>query len=258
MWWTWYCHLLCNITFSSKDKIWLFFQDIYLPWKGQFRFLVDETTLHVFSRRLAGATFPFIANSFVQGNSKPLRNIVEHFFLPSSSACNFFFHAQWNILQGRCLEEDWRLSSNLRDHDAVFVAERSSIGIRLSCQLFANYPLDFVDEKASNNTLVYKFHGEWIMTGIKSDFLYGSSAQAIICGIEIQVWQRVIALFVVVFPFSQRRLPWTSAERIHGRGKGASIQSGFPILVTTFAEWLSGTEPLPHTPGAVRPFSLCL
>ena len=24
-----------------------------------------------------------------------------------------------------------------------------------------------------------------------------------------------------------------------------------PILVTTFPEWLSGTEPLPHTPGAV-------
>ena len=31
-----------------------------------------------------------------------------------------------------------------------------------------------------------------------------------------------------------------------------------PILVTTFPEWLSGTEPLPHTPGAVRQSSLCL
>ena len=31
-----------------------------------------------------------------------------------------------------------------------------------------------------------------------------------------------------------------------------------PILVTTFPEWLSGMEPLPHTPGAVRPSSLCL
>ena len=31
-----------------------------------------------------------------------------------------------------------------------------------------------------------------------------------------------------------------------------------PILVTTFPERLSGTEPLPHTPGAVRPSSLCL
>ena len=28
-----------------------------------------------------------------------------------------------------------------------------------------------------------------------------------------------------------------------------------PIRVTTFPEWLSGTEPLPHTPGAVRPSS---
>ena len=28
-----------------------------------------------------------------------------------------------------------------------------------------------------------------------------------------------------------------------------------PILVTTFPEWLSGTEQLPHTPGAVRPSS---
>ena len=28
-----------------------------------------------------------------------------------------------------------------------------------------------------------------------------------------------------------------------------------PILVTTFLEWLSGTEPLPHTTGAVRPSS---
>ena len=31
-----------------------------------------------------------------------------------------------------------------------------------------------------------------------------------------------------------------------------------PILVTTYPEWLSGTEPLPHTSGAVRPSSLCL
>ena len=31
-----------------------------------------------------------------------------------------------------------------------------------------------------------------------------------------------------------------------------------PILVTTFPEWLSSTEPLPHTPGAVRLSSLCL
>ena len=30
-----------------------------------------------------------------------------------------------------------------------------------------------------------------------------------------------------------------------------------PILVTTFPEWLSGTEPLPHMPGAVRPRCVC-
>ena len=29
-----------------------------------------------------------------------------------------------------------------------------------------------------------------------------------------------------------------------------------PILVTTFSEWLSGTEPLLHKPGAVRPSAL--
>ena len=31
-----------------------------------------------------------------------------------------------------------------------------------------------------------------------------------------------------------------------------------PILVTTFPEWLSGTETWPRTPGAVRPSSSCL
>ena len=31
-----------------------------------------------------------------------------------------------------------------------------------------------------------------------------------------------------------------------------------PILVTTFPEWLSDTEPLPHTPSTVRLSSLCL
>ena len=31
-----------------------------------------------------------------------------------------------------------------------------------------------------------------------------------------------------------------------------------PILVMTFPKWLSGTEPWPRTPGAVRTSSLCL
>ena len=69
----------------------------------------------------------------------------------------------------------------------MFVAEHSSIGIRLRCQLFANYrvPVDSVDVKASDNTRVYEFHDERIMTG-KFDF-YGNSAQETIWGIEIQV-----------------------------------------------------------------------
>ena len=30
-----------------------------------------------------------------------------------------------------------------------------------------------------------------------------------------------------------------------------------PVLATTLPEWLRGTEPLPHTPGAVRPRCFC-
>ena len=41
-------------------------------------------------------------------------------------------------------------------------------------------------------------------------------------------------------------------------GKETIVCVCIPILVTTFPEWLCGTEPLPHTPGAVRPSSLCL
>ena len=37
-----------------------------------------------------------------------------------------------------------------------------------------------------------------------------------------------------------------------------TLSECIPILVTAFPEWFSGTEPLPHTPGAVRPSSLCL
>ena len=66
-------------------------------------------------------------------------------------------------------------------------------------------------------------------------------------------------------PIILTTFPRTSAERIHSRGTGrrASVQKEsrcvcIPILVTTFPEWLSGTEPLPHTPGAVRPSSMCL
>ena len=41
-------------------------------------------------------------------------------------------------------------------------------------------------------------------------------------------------------------------------GTAACVCVCIPILVTTFPEWLSGTEPLPHTPGAVRPSLLCV
>ena len=65
------------------------------------------------------------------------------------------------------------------DRNAMFVAERSSVGIRLRRQLFANY-------RVPDNTRVYEFHDERIMTGMKFDF-YGNSAQETIWGIEIQV-----------------------------------------------------------------------
>ena len=39
---------------------------------------------------------------------------------------------------------------------------------------------------------------------------------------------------------------------------GLGVCVCIPVLVTTFPEWLSGTEPLPHTPGTVCPSSLCL
>ena len=52
------------------------------------------------------------------------------------------------------------------DRDAVLVAELSSIGIRLRRQLFASYriPVDPVYMIASNNTRVYEFHVEWMVT----------------------------------------------------------------------------------------------
>ena len=58
---------------------------------------------------------------------------------------------------------------------------------------------------------------------------------------------------------------WKRGKCKFGQGRFASpscvpiyVCVCVPILVTTFPEWLSGTEPLPHTPGAVRPSSLCL
>ena len=39
-------------------------------------------------------------------------------------------------------------------------------------------------------------------------------------------------------------------KKLAGHG---SLCMCIPILVTTFSEWLSGTEPLPHTPSTVYP-----
>ena len=55
--------------------------------------------------------------------------------------------------------------------------------------------------------------------------------------------------------FSQKLLFET---KYHVKDFGVCVCVCIPILITTFPEWLSGTELLPHTPGAVRPSSLCL
>ena len=61
---------------------------------------------------------------------------------------------------------------------------------------------------------------------------------------------------VVVFEFSGW---WNTLLRFQIQGIHCfHVCVCVPILVTTFPEWLSGTEPLPHTPGALRPSSLCL
>ena len=54
---------------------------------------------------------------------------------------------------------------------------------------------------------------------------------------------------------SNPRLPACKASTLSTR-PGSPLNKALcvciPVLVTTFPEWLSGTEPLPHTPGAVR------
>ena len=64
---------------------------------------------------------------------------------------------------------------------------------------------------------------------------------------------------------SNPRLPACKASTLstrpgspHFNGSHVCVCVFIPILVTTFPEWLSGTEPLPHTPGAVRPSSSCM
>ena len=107
---------------------------------------------------MGGAIFPFIVNSYVHGTSKPPCNILERFFLPSHPACNFSsMHDEIFCKAGDVFRKMADCHPIFHDRNAMFVAERSSIGIRLRRQLFANYrvPVDSVDVKASDNTRVY-------------------------------------------------------------------------------------------------------
>ena len=106
---------------------------------------------------MGGAIFPFIVNSYVHGTSKPPRNILERFFFPVTlhvifPPCTMKYFARQVMSLGR-----WPTIPIFHDRNTMFVAERSSIGIRLRRQLFANYrvPVDSVDVKASDNTGVY-------------------------------------------------------------------------------------------------------
>ena len=64
----------------------------------------------------------------------------------------------------------------------------------------------------------------------------------------------VITNFAIITNVVIKRVHCISLAKVEANGNNVCI----PILVTTLPEWLSGTEPLPHTPGAVRPSSLCL
>ena len=61
---------------------------------------------------------------------------------------------------------------------------------------------------------------------------------------------------LLIFPFQYIAEKKSKQEYWKGN-QNKNICVCIPILVTTFPEWLSGTEPSPHTHGAVRPSSLC-
>ena len=112
---------------------------------------------------IAAAAFPFISNSYVQGTSRPPRNIFECLFLSSDFAFNCSpVHDKVLGKAGDVFRKMADSNHIFHDRDAVLVAELSSIGIRLRRQLFANYriPVDPVYMIASNNTRVYEFHVE--------------------------------------------------------------------------------------------------
>ena len=90
-----------------------------------------------------------------------LQTTAQHlrtFFLPSHPACNFSsMHDEIFCKAGDVFRKMADCHPIFHDRNAMFVAERSSIGIRLRRQLFANYrvPVDSVDVKASDNTRIY-------------------------------------------------------------------------------------------------------
>ena len=64
--------------------------------------------------------------------------------------------------------------------------------------------------------------------------------------------QYISSYFCYYFIFSRsrkRNIP--VSKRVDVSRPSIYVCVCVPILVTTFPEWLSGTEPLPHTPGAV-------
>ena len=56
---------------------------------------------------------------------------------------------------------------------------------------------------------------------------------------------------VGVEPSTSWRPPYPLGQALRAK-MTLSVCVCTPILVTTFLEWLSGTEPLPHTPGAIN------
>ena len=57
---------------------------------------------------------------------------------------------------------------------------------------------------------------------------------------------------------TERKKPLPAVAAMWGCGILKTMCVCVPIVVTAFPEWLSGTEPLPHTPGAVRPSCVCV
>ena len=95
------------------------------------------------------------------------RNIFECFFLSGYFAFNCSpVHDKVLGKAGDVFRKMADSNPIFHDRDAVLVAELASIGIRLRRQLFANYriPVDPVYMIASNNTRVYEFHVEWMVT----------------------------------------------------------------------------------------------